>query len=89
MRNKLTKADINKMQEEIEYREVVLRPKILEDVNTARGYGDLSENAEYDSAKEEQAGLEAEIFEIELKNLSNVLTISNLHSISVCSNLYL
>ncbi|MBQ2896744.1 MAG: transcription elongation factor GreA [Clostridia bacterium] len=61
MHNKLTKADINKMQEEIEYREVVLRPKILEDVNTARGYGDLSENAEYKIAKQEKNRNESRI----------------------------
>ena len=36
MYNKLTQADIKKMQEEIEYREVILRPKILEEVNVAR-----------------------------------------------------
>jgi len=61
MRNKLTQADINKMQEEIEYREVILRPKILEDVNTARGYGDLSENAEYKIAKQEKNRNESRI----------------------------
>lgn len=61
MHNKLTKADINKMQEEIEYREVVLRPKILEEVNVARGYGDLSENAEYKIAKQEKNRNESRI----------------------------
>lgn len=61
MHNKLTKADIKKMQEEIEYREVVLRPKILEEVNVARGYGDLSENAEYKIAKQEKNRNESRI----------------------------
>ncbi len=61
MHNKLTKADIAKMQEEIEYREVVLRPKILEEVNVARGYGDLSENAEYKIAKQEKNRNESRI----------------------------
>ena len=61
MYNKLTKADINKMKEEIEYREVVLRPKILEEVNVARGYGDLSENAEYKIAKQEKNRNESRI----------------------------
>ena len=61
MYNKLTQADIKKMQEEIEYREVVLRPKILEEVNVARGYGDLSENAEYHAAKEMLAKIDARL----------------------------
>ena len=61
MYNKLTQADINKMKEEIEYREVVLRPKILEEVNVARGYGDLSENAEYKIAKQEKNRNESRI----------------------------
>ena len=67
MHNKLTKVDIQKMQEEIDYREVTLRPKLLEEVKVARAFGDLSENSEYDAAKEEQAQVEAEILEIENK----------------------
>ncbi|MBP5166751.1 MAG: GreA/GreB family elongation factor [Oscillospiraceae bacterium] len=54
MHDQLTKEDIKKMQEEIDYRNRVLRPKIMEDVVTARSYGDLSENFEYKAAKQEQ-----------------------------------
>lgn len=54
MHNKLTKVDIRKMQEEIDYREVTLRPKLLEDVKVARAFGDLSENDEYKIAKREK-----------------------------------
>ena len=54
MHNKLTQVDIQKMQEEIDYREVTLRPKLLEDVKTARAFGDLSENDEYKIAKREK-----------------------------------
>lgn len=54
MHDELTKVDIQKMQEEVEYRETVLMPKILEDVKTARAFGDLSENFEYKAAKQEQ-----------------------------------
>ena len=54
MHDELTKIDIQKMQEEVEYRETVLMPKILEDVKTARAFGDLSENFEYKAAKQEQ-----------------------------------
>jgi transcription elongation factor GreA len=54
MYDELTKVDIAKMREEIEYRTNVLRPKLIEDVQTARGFGDLSENFEYKAAKQEK-----------------------------------
>ena len=53
MHNELTQMDIRKMQEEIDYRMTVLRPKLLEDLATARAFGDLSENFEYKAAKQE------------------------------------
>ena len=51
MRNQLTENDIKKMQEEIEYRKLVVRQEALEDVKSARAQGDLSENFEYYAAK--------------------------------------
>lgn len=51
MNNELTKQDIEKMQEEIEYRKLVVRKEALEDVKSARAHGDLSENFEYHAAK--------------------------------------
>lgn len=51
MYDKLTPTDIKKMQEEIEHRKLVVRPKALEDVKEARAQGDLSENFEYYAAK--------------------------------------
>lgn len=51
MFNELTKNDIKKMQEEIEYRKCVVRKQALEDVKEARAHGDLSENFEYYAAK--------------------------------------
>lgn len=48
---KLTKEDVKKIQDEILERKTVLRPKILEDVKTARAQGDLSENFEYYAAR--------------------------------------
>lgn len=51
MYDELTAQDIKKMQEEIEYRKLVVRPKALEDVKEARAHGDLSENFEYYAAK--------------------------------------
>lgn len=51
MYDQLTPSDIKKMEEEIEYRKLVVRPKALEDVKEARAHGDLSENFEYHAAK--------------------------------------
>lgn len=51
MHNELTKKDIEKMEEEIEYRKLVVRKQALEDVKEARAQGDLSENFEYYAAK--------------------------------------
>ena len=54
MHDELTRVDVEKMRQELEYRENELMPKILEDVKTARSFGDLSENLEYQAAKQEQ-----------------------------------
>lgn len=51
MYDKLTPGDIKKMQDEIDYRKLQVRPKVLEDVKEARAQGDLSENFEYYAAK--------------------------------------
>ena len=54
MGEKLTKSDVKKIEEEIEYRRLVERKRILEDVKEARAQGDLSENFEYYAAKKEK-----------------------------------
>ena len=51
--SELSEVDIKKIKEEIEYKTHVVRPKCLEDLVTARGFGDLSENYEYKAAKQE------------------------------------
>lgn len=61
MYNELTEDDIKKMEEEIEYRRVVLRKELLEDVKEARAHGDLSENFEYYAAKKEKNRNESRI----------------------------
>ena len=53
MYNELSEVDIRKMQEEIDYRERVVRPKCVEDLATAAAFGDRSENYEYKAAKQE------------------------------------
>ena len=55
MYDELTRQDLQKMQEEIDYRVQVLRPRLIEDVQTARAFGDLSENFEYKCAKQEKS----------------------------------
>ena len=52
MYDELTAVDIQKMQEEINYRVRELRPQLIEEVQTARAFGDLSENYEYKCAKQ-------------------------------------
>ena len=52
MYDELTEVDIKKMQEEIDHRIRVLRPQLIEEVQTARAFGDLSENFEYKCAKQ-------------------------------------
>jgi transcription elongation factor GreA len=54
MYDELTQVDIRKMQEEIDHRIRDLRPQLIEDVKTARAFGDLSENFEYKAAKREK-----------------------------------
>ncbi len=61
MYDELTKQDIAKMQEEIDYRVQQLRPKLIEDVQTARAFGDLSENFEYKCAKQDKNRNDARI----------------------------
>ena len=61
MNNELTKRDIEKMQEEIEYRKITVRQELLEHVKTARAHGYLSENFEYKAAKKEKNANESRI----------------------------
>ena len=61
MYDELTEIDIKKMKEEIAYRIQVLRPQLIADVQTARAFGDLSENFEYKCAKQEKNRNESRI----------------------------
>lgn len=54
MREQLTQHDIEKIQQEIEYRRLVVRKEALEAVKEARAHGDLSENFEYHAAKKDK-----------------------------------
>ena len=61
MFDELTKVDIQKLKDELEYRIGTVRPKILEEVKFTRSFGDLSENAEYHAAKRERGKNESRI----------------------------
>lgn len=65
---------LRQMEEKLKYMTTVRRAEVAEHLNIARGFGDLSENAEYDEAKDEQAKLEADIIELEAA-LRNVIVI--------------
>ncbi|MBQ1235915.1 MAG: GreA/GreB family elongation factor [Oscillospiraceae bacterium] len=54
MNNELTREDIKKMQEELDYRRLELMPGLIEEVKRTRAFGDLSENFEYKAAKQAQ-----------------------------------
>ena len=60
-----TAEGLKKLKEELEYLKVVMRPKASQDIAEARDKGDLSENAEYDAAKEAQGLLEMKISKLE------------------------
>lgn len=61
MHDKLTRGDLKKMREELDYRRITLRPQLLEAVKEARAFGDLSENFEYKAAKKEKNTNESRI----------------------------
>ena len=61
MSEKLTKSDVKKIEEEIEYRKLVVRKEALEAVKEARAHGDLSENFEYHAAKKDKNRNESRI----------------------------
>ena len=57
----LTKEGLLKLEEELEELKTIKRKEIADKIKVARGFGDLSENAEYDEAKNEQASIEERI----------------------------
>lgn len=65
MYDEVTAQDIERMEKEIEYRKLVLRPQLIEDVSIARKHGDLSENFEYHAAKREKNQNESRISYLE------------------------
>jgi transcription elongation factor GreA len=65
IKQKYTKQGYQDLVDELKYLKLTRREEIKEQIATARGFGDLSENAEYDEARNEQAKVEARIQELE------------------------
>jgi len=61
----LTEEGLNEIKKELEYLKLEKRPEVINALKEARALGDLSENAEYDAARNEQATVEAKIIELE------------------------
>lgn len=72
----LTREGYEKLEKELNYYVSVRRNQVAEQIAIARGFGDLSENAEYDEAKNEQSRIEAKIVEME-NTLRNCVVVEN------------
>lgn len=87
----MTEEGKKKLEDELNNLKLVRRREIAEKIKDARGQGDLSENAEYDAAREEQAKIEARIEELEqkLRNVEVIETDANKNKISLGSQVKL
>jgi len=75
----MTMAGHSAMQDEIKHLKTVERPRIIKAIAEARAHGDLSENAEYHAAKEQQGWIEARVAELEDKiSRAEVIDVSKL-----------
>ena len=72
----VTEASFKKLQEELDYLKNVKRKEAAENVGIARSFGDLSENSEYDEAKNEQAEIEGKIAKLEA-TLENAIVLDD------------
>lgn len=77
--NYVTKEGLDKMKSELEQLETIERPKITQQIAEARDKGDLSENAEYDAAKEAQGMLEMRISKLkDIVSTSKIIDVTQL-----------
>ncbi|PUB15582.1 transcription elongation factor GreA [Yoonia sediminilitoris] len=75
----LTRAGFNKLDAELKHLKTVERPAIIRAISEAREHGDLSENAEYHSAKEKQSFIEGRVKELEgVISLADVIDVAKL-----------
>ncbi len=84
----VTAEGLQKLKDELEYLKVTKRKEVAEAIKVARGFGDLSENSEYDEAKNEQAEVERHIAELEeiLENYEIIKDTGKKNKISVGSS---
>jgi len=75
----MTKEGYQTLKKELEYLKSVERPKVIRAIEEARSHGDLSENAEYDAAKERQAFIEGRVSELGYKlGNAEIIEVNNL-----------
>ena len=81
----LTKEKLEKLEDELEYLKTKKRPEMAEKIKIARSFGDLSENAEYDEAKNEQGEVESRIMKIEdmIRNAKTIEVVENSDTVGV------
>jgi len=80
----LTKEGFKKFEEELEYLKTVKRKENIQALQEARSQGDLSENAEYDAARDEQAQIEARIIELEyITRNAKIIESDNTDSVTI------
>ncbi len=72
----VSKEGLRKLQQELEYLKTVKRKEVAQAIQKARAYGDLSENSEYDEAKNEQAEIEGKIARLE-ETLENAIVLDD------------
>jgi transcription elongation factor GreA len=73
----MTPAGRDKLRADLKHLKEVVRPQVVKDIEEARAHGDISENSEYDDAKERQAHVEGRIRELESRlSLADVIDIS-------------
>lgn len=83
--NMITAEGKKTLEERLEYLKTVARKEVAERIKEAREFGDISENAEYDAAKEEQAMIEGEILELEAKLRTAIVITEGAHDTSTVS----
>ena len=81
----LTKEKLEKLEDELEYLKTKKRPEMAEKIKIARSFGDLSENADYDEAKNEQGEVESRIMKIEdmIRNAKTIEVVENSDTVGV------
>ena len=78
----LTQQGLDDIKKELDYLKLEKRPEVIEALKEARALGDLSENAEYDAARNEQAMVEANIKELE-KMIENAVVVTKVDTSKV------